>query len=452
MQNIMNRGSGLLFVLFFIPLSLFPQEKTFTPGGFIRGGVYLSTGDYEHDVNAAFGDAALTLTATDNLSFKGFADVRVRLGQQFGENVNSLTLREAWGMYYNKFMSISAGQKIIKWGKTDMFTPLSRFNPIDYTLRSPDFEDAELGNLLGEITFTPAPFFKFSAVATPFWNPSILIIKPIPLPPNMQVELPEGLKTEDGYHSYGFRGDFSLRGFDAGLQWYHGPDLMPGLSMVSADYTNPLEPAIAVRGVPYIINSAGLDIETVVSPFVLRGTVAYTNPAEEKEGNEEIPFSQVEWVAGLDWTPGALRVTAEYSGKKVLDFYEAPYDPLIGTELDMAGLMELFSTPGFDPVEFTRLQIEAFNRLYNNQIYEYYHSAGLRFEVEMFYGRLIPSLTTVYNFTSKDFMLRPAVKFKPADGVTLSVGYEHYTGTEGGLYDIIDDFMEAAYFSIRVDF
>jgi hypothetical protein len=58
----------------------------------------------------------------------------------------------------------------------------------------------------------------------------------------------------------------------------------------------------------------------------------------------------------------------------------------------------------------------------------------------------------VYNFTSGDFMLRPAVKYKPADGVTLSVGYEHYSGTEGGLFDIIDDFMNAAYFSIRVDF
>ena len=319
--------------------------------------------------------------------------MRVRLGQQFGENVNSLTLREAWGMYYNKFMSISAGQKIIKWGKTDMFTPLSRFNPMDYTLRSPDFEDAELGNLVGELVFTPAPSFRLSAVAAPFWNPSILIIKPIPLPPNMQVELPEGLYTANGYYSYGFRGDFSLRGFDAGLQWYHGPDLMPGLTMISADWTNPLEPAVVVRGVPYIINSAGLDFETVISPFVLRGTVAYTNPVEEKEGNEEIPFSQVEWVAGFDWTPGALRVTAEYSGKKVLDFYEAPYDPLIGTTPDMEELMELFSTPGFDPVEFTRLQIEAFNRLYNNQIYEYYHSAGLRFEAELFYGRLIPSLT-----------------------------------------------------------
>jgi hypothetical protein len=355
-------------------------------------------------------------------------------------------------MYYNKYMSISAGQKIIKWGKTDMFTPLSRFCPVDYTLRSPDFEDAELGNILGVLALTPAPFFKLSAVAAPFWNPSVLIIKPIPLPSNMQVELPEGFKSGNGYYSYGFRGDFTLRGFDAGLQWYHGPDLMPGLTMVSADYTNPLEPAIAVEGVPYIINSAGFDFETVISPFILRGTLAYTKPEQEKAGNEEVPFPQVEWVAGLDWTPGALRVTAEYAGKKVLDFYEAPYDPLIGTTLNMEELMELFSTPGFDPVEFTRSQIEAFNRLYNNQLFEYYHSAGLRVEAELFYGRLIPSLTTVYNFTSRDLMLRPAVRYKPADSVTLTVGYEHYTGTEGGLYDIIDDFMKAAFFSLRIDF
>lgn len=443
----------LIFIFsLLLHLSLYSQEKSFTPGGFVRGGAYFSTGEYPHDVNAAFGDAALTLTATDNLSFKGFADLRVRLGQQFGENVNSLTLREAWGMYYNSFMSISAGQKIIKWGKTDMFTPLSRFSPVDYTLRSPDFEDAELGNLLGEINFTPAPFFRLSVVAAPFWNPSVLIIKPIELPPNIQVSLPEGLRTGNGYYSVGVRGDFIFRGFDAGIQYYHGPDLMPGLTMISADYTNPIEPAIAVNGVPYLITSAGLDFETVLSPFVLRGTLAYTDPAEEKEGNEEIPFSQIEWIAGFDWTPGELRITAEYSGKKVLDFYEAPYDPFIGTTLDMAEMMELFSTPGFDPIEFTRSQIEAFNRLNNNQIFEYYHAAGLRFEAELFYGRLIPSLTTLYNFTSRDVMFRPALKYKPADSVTLTAGYEHYAGTEGSLYDIIDDFMNAAYFSLRIDF
>ncbi|MEZ4998554.1 MAG: hypothetical protein R2758_14190 [Bacteroidales bacterium] len=98
-----------------------------------------------------------------------------------------------------------------------------------------------------------------------------------------------------------------------------------------------------------------------------------------------MPFRQFEWVAGFDWTPGALRLTAEYSGKKVLDFYESPYDPILGYRTRYAATAELFNTPGFDPVEFTRLQIEASNRLYNNQLHEYYHSAGLRMEADLLY-------------------------------------------------------------------
>lgn len=448
----MTRGYLLIFTLILLQVSLSGQEKSFTAGGFVRGGIYFSTGDYQHDVSAAFGDAAITLTATDNMSFRGFGDLRVRTGQQFGENINSLSVREAWGMYYNNYISISAGKKIIKWGKTDIFTPLSRFNPVDYTFRTPDYEDAELGNLLGELTFTPARFFRMSVVAAPFWNPSVLLFKPITLPPAMEVSLPEGLKPGNGYWSWGIRGDFTFRGFDAGVQYYHGPDLMPGLVLANADYTNPLQPAISAEGVPFLTSSAGLDFETVISPFVLRGAFAVTIPEEEKQGNEEIPFRQTEWVAGIDWTPGSFRLTAEYAGKKVIDFYSSPYDPILGTEPDLAMLAELFSTPGFDPVEFTRLQIEAFNRLYNNQLHEYYHSAGLRMETDLFYGRLIPSVTTVYNFTSEDLTVRPALKFKPSDDVTLSAGYEYYHGTSGGMYDIIDDFMKALYFSIRIDF
>lgn len=443
-----------LFSLIFAALifHLSAQEKVFTPGGFLRGGMFYSTGDYPNDVNAAFADAAFTLTATDNMSFKGFGDIRLRMGQQFGDNVNSLTVREAWGMYYNRFMSISLGKKIIKWGKTDIFSPLSRFSPLDYTYRSPDLEDKDMGNLAGELTITPASFLKLTAVATPLWHPSVLMTAPLELPPNITLSMPEGLYRGNGYYSLGFRGDLLLSGFDAGIQWYHGPDLMPGLSLVSADFSNMFNPQIAIAGVPYIINHAGLDFEVPVSPLVLRGALAYSKPVRKKEGNEEIPFPQIDWVAGADWTPGNFRMTFEYSGRKVLDYYPAPYDPVIGTEPDFVKLSQLFATPGFDPVEFTRLQTEAFGRLYNNQVYEYYHSAGLRLEAELFYGRLLPSVMTIYNFTSKDLLLIPMIRFKPADGLTIGAGMEHYSGKKGGLYDIVDNFMKAAFISIKIDF
>ena len=337
----------LIFLLVFLPVTfLRAQEKAFTPGGFIRGGIFLSTGDYSHDVNAAFGDAALTLSASDESSYKGFADLRFRTGQQFGESINIFSLREAWATYYNKLFGVTLGKKIIKWGRSDFFTPLSKFNPADYSFRSPDREDADLGNLLAEIVLTPTPSFKLTLVAAPLWNPSVLMTAPLTLPEGIMLDLPSGIQSGNGNSSYGLRTDFIFRGVDAGLQWFHGPDLMPGLKLVSADFANPMSPLMTIKGVPRIINSAGIDFETVISAVVARGTVAWSAPVKEKAGNEEVPFPQIEWVAGMDWTPGIFRITAEYSGKKVLDFYEAPYPPFIGTEPDPAAQAALFSTPG----------------------------------------------------------------------------------------------------------
>ncbi len=442
----------LFLLLAIFPATLYSQEKSVTPGGFTRGGIFLSTGDYKHDVNALFSDASLYITLDNSFNFKGFADLRIRTGQQFGDNVNGLELKEAWGMYYNKVFGLSIGKKIIKWGKTDFFTPLSKFNPVDYSFRTPDREDSDLGNIIGEFILTPSPFLKFSFVSAPLWNPSILMTRPLEIPRYISLELPWGLSSENGFCSYGLRADFLLRGFDAGIQWFHGPDPMPGLKLVSADFSDLMNPSIVIKGVPYIINSGGLDFEAVVSNSVIRGAVAYSKPLTEKAGNEEVPFPMLEWVAGIDLTPGDFRITAEYSGRKIFDFYESPYQPLFGRELDLAALSQLFADPSFDPDEYLRLQTEAFNRLYNNQLEEYYHSAGLRIEAETLYGRLIPSLSGIYNFISRDLVLIPAIRYKPSDGLTLSAGLEHYSGADGGLHDITDDFMNSLFFSLRLDF
>ncbi len=442
----------LLILHAIIPALLFSQEKTITPGGFIRSGIYLSTGDYKHDVNALYGDASLNITLENNFSYKAFTDLRIKTGQQFGEGVTGLELKEAWGMYYNKMFGISLGKKIIKWGRTDFFTPLSKFNPVDYSLRTPDREDCDLGNIIGEFVFTPSAFFKLTVVSAPLWNPSVMMTRPLEIPRYISLELPWGLSSENGFHSYGLRADFLLRGIDAGLQWFHGPDPMPGLKLVSADLSDLLNPSVNIKGVPYVINSGGFDFEAAVKSSVIRGALVYTKPVNEKAGNEEVPFPMLEWVAGIDLTPGELRITAEYSGRKVFDYFESPYDPLIGRELDLVQLAQLFSDPLFNPEEFLRLQTEAFNRLYNNQMEEYYHSAGFRIEAEMLYGRVVPSLSGIYNFTSRDFALMPAFRFKPSDGLTLAAGLEYYSGAEGGLYDIIDDFMNSFFISMKLDF
>ncbi len=117
--------------------------------------------------------------------------------------------------------------------------------------------------------------------------------------------------------------------------------------------------------------------------------------------------------------PGNWRITAEYSGKFIPDFETAPVEPFIGTEFDLAQLAILMADPDFDLEDYVRQQVGAFNRLYNYQLERSYHSAGLRIETDLFYGKLTPSVFTLYNFTSRDFLLMPELKYKPADGLTI---------------------------------
>jgi hypothetical protein len=444
-----------IIIIVFISLissSLYSQQNNFIYGCFLRSGAYLSTGDYENDISALFADVDFKVTSSDNTNYKGFTDIRVRYGQEFGEASQLISIREVWASYYNNWLEISAGKKIIKWGKTDFFNPLSKLDPVDFLYRSPDREDSDLGELVGSLTITPAPLMKVSFVVSPLWNPSILMTRPIKLPKNIELNFPKGLQTGNGNSSFGLRTEFTIKTIDFGIQWFHGADPMPGLNLDSADFSNPFYPFIYMKGVSYKVNNFGTDFETVLNTIVLRGTLSCTLPVDEKKGNESVPFPQIEWVAGMDWSPGIFHITAEYYGKKVLDYYKSPYDPLIGTEPDLGALEILFTTPGFNPVEFVRLQTEAFNRLYNTQLLEYYHAGGVRIEAETLFGKLIPSLTTMYNFSSHDLVVIPSIKYKPADAISLTAGIENYSGKKGGMYDLIDDFMNSLFLSIRIDF
>jgi len=81
-----------------------------------------------------------------------------------------------------------------------------------------------------------------------------------------------------------------------------------------------------------------------------------------------------------------------------------------------------------------------------------YHSADLRIETELFYGKLIPSFLTLYNFTSRDLLISPELVFAPADGIKICLAGDYLSGKKGSLYDIADNFMNCIRVSIRVDY
>jgi hypothetical protein len=203
---------------------------------------------------------------------------------------------------------------------------------------------------------------------------------------------------------------------------------------------------------PYKTRVLGTDFETTIGALGIRGEAAWSDPLLSYKTNEYVPYPEIEWVLGADWSTGILRFTVEYSGKRISEFAPSTVDPIIGTDIDFSQLAELLAIPGFNPEDYAKLKVGAFNRLINNQLNEFYHSAGLRMEADIMYGKLLPSVTTLYNLTSGDLLLIPEIKIQPADGLAITVGAEVYSGRKGSLYDLIDDFMNGAYVSLRVDF
>jgi hypothetical protein len=68
------------------------------------------------------------------------------------------------------------------------------------------------------------------------------------------------------------------------------------------------------------------------------------------------------------------------------------------------------------------------------------------------YSKVLPSVFTLYNFTSRDFLVIPEIKIKPSDGLTLTAGVEFYSGKKGSLFDLINEIMSCVYVGLKVDF
>ncbi len=425
--------------------------------GFVRGGLYswVDKTDDNLYIPSAFSDVGIKIETVNGKSFRTFADLRFRYGSEFLKPVSKLDIREAWVSVNGKKWNFSAGQKIIKWGRCDFTNPTSKLSPLNMVSRSPDREDMDMGNLLASVDFYPWEKVNLEAVIVPYYRSSVLLIDPFPLPSYVEINQLPSLLTDKEMFSYGLKADFHLKMFDWSLSWFSGYDPMPGMALTrfNLDLTQPIPVPNTVLSVkPYKNRVLGIDFETTAGAFGIRGEAAWSDPERSYRTNEYVPMPEIKWAAGADWAVGIWRFIGEYSGKYITDFSPTTVDPLIGTEIDYSHLTQLLANPGFDIEAYVKQQVSAFNRLYNNQLKEFYHNASLKIEAEMLYGKLLPSVLTMYNFTSGDFLLIPEIKIKPADGLAITVGAEIYSGRKGSLYNIVDDFMDGAYVSLRVDF
>lgn len=463
-----RKGILLAWIFLSLPVFLSGQETNDSSSiagkesdriiyGFIRGGFYGDVKDNAGKLffSSAFSDLGLKIESSDRRNYKAFADVRFRYGSEFHNPVNIINIKEAYLDYIGGKWEISAGKKIIKWGRADFTNPTSKLNPQNYISRSPDREDMDMGNLLSSIKWYPSEFISLQAIVIPLYRSSVLLIDPIPLPDNVNINQLDYLVTDKKMMSYGLKTDFHFRGIDLSASWFEGYDPIPGASLLSfsLNLSGPLPVTnTAIQMTPYKTRVIGFDFESSIGIAGLRGEAAWSVPVLSYKTHEFVPLPEVKWVSGMDFSSGIWRITGEYSGKFVSDFTPAPADPVLATEPDYARLAEQLSIPGFDIEGYVRQQVGAFNRLYNYQLKKSYHSAAVRVETELINGKLLPSVFTMYNFTSRDLLVIPEIKFKPSDGLTITAGVEYYSGEKGSLFDLIDEFMSSVYVGLKIDF
>jgi hypothetical protein len=458
MNNIFLKLSGIFLIIsscLSAQIDSSRTEKT-TIYGFTRAGFY---GNYKNGadpfVSSAFTDFGLKVESGDGLNYRAFADLRFRYGTEFFDQVSRFEIREAYIKVNGRRWDLNAGQKIIKWGRADFTNPTSRLNPKNFVSRSPDQDDMDLGNLLLSGRFYPSSKITFEGVAVPFYKSSVLMIKPLSLPSYVKINQIDSLVTGPKMFSYGLKADLHLSGIDMSFSWFDGYNPMPGIALTNfnLDMSGPMPvPYTELSLKQYKIKNIGFDFETSIGDFGLRGEAAYTIPYDSFKESEYVPCREISWVTGFDWSPGNWRFTGEYSGKAIPGFIESAVQPFIGTDMDLTQVAMMLGTPGFDLREYIRQEVGAFNRLYNYQLKRSYHTCGFRVETDLLYGQLTASVFTLYNFTTRDLLLMPELKYKPSDGVTISAGADFYSGRKGSLYDIVDEFMNCIRIGVRIDF
>jgi len=152
-----------------------PDSSKIILSGFIKNNTFF---DLERNsgktlFSALNAVAGISLDKSIKGKFRGFAEVRYSYGAQFNEALSPVVVREVFTDFnLTPSVILSAGQKIIKWGTADFTSLNSKINPVNYIARSPDREDADLGNIVASASWFAGSFFDLEAVLVPFYRPS----------------------------------------------------------------------------------------------------------------------------------------------------------------------------------------------------------------------------------------------------------------------------------------
>jgi len=427
-------------------------------GGFIRSVGYIGktpTGESPY-FQSAYGQVGLQLGVKAGSWAFAKADIRFRYGTEWQENVSEFDIREAYVDLYTGPLSFKFGKIITPWGKGTVFNPTEKITPLDPTVRSPDEDDMRLGfwGLQGSLNM--GPLMKLTGTWKPIYQSSVLLIDPVPMPDYVNFLEPDfpGVELKDG--SYGLNFDLHAPTIDLSAYWFDGYNHWPGIKFDSFELDSiSMQPkALNIFEKAYKIRSLGMDLSVPVGSWILRAEGAWQQTVELRTTQEYLPFPELSYTFEIERSASYLTWIAGYYGKYILEYESPSGNPSLSAGEDQFAQMIQSGYPVTqDQIdEAIRNQIGAFNRLYNYQLEEFYHSAFLILKGSVWQDRLEFTLPLIYNVTTEEWIVQPGISWLPYDGIRISAGYSGLYGPESSLYDLVGPVLNAGYLSFKLSF
>lgn len=427
-------------------------------GGFIRSAVYIGNTPQEENpyLQSAYGQAALLLNAKAGEWASGKAEIRFKYGSEFQQSISEIEIREAFVDLSAGPFGIKTGKLISPWGKGTVFNPVEKMTPMDPIVRSPEEDDMYLGVWAMQGRINLGPNMKLTGTWKPVFQSSVLLIDPVPMPDYVFFLDPvsPGVELKEG--SYGLKYDLHSRVLDASLYWFDGYHHWPGIGFDSFTLDSiTMEPvAFNIREHAYRIRMIGLDFSIPVGSWILRAEGAWQQSTIPFEEHEYLPFPELTYTAEFERSGAHSTVIAGYYGKYINDFSSSLAQPSlsVGQEQFIQLMKSGMPLTGETINGIGTEQVRAFNRLYNYQLEELYHTVFLVWKGSFLYDRLELTMPVIFNITTEEWIIRPGVSYAPGDGIKISMGFNGLYGPENSLYDIVGPVINSGYLSVKLTF
>ena len=402
--------------------------------GYIRGVSYIGESSEENcaEIKNLYGEAALKINTKKNKFGDAFSEIRFKTGYTFGNEINTIDLREAYiNVYAGKF-DFRLGKQIVVWGRADGFNPTNNITPQDFTVFSPEADDIRLGNFLIRSKFHINTKLELEAVWIPHYKASVLPLGIMPLPEG--VIFGESVYPNANLENSGFAGKFNFvfPKIDGSVSYFNGYNPLPGLEFGILTLQTDSTFAVSISDRAYKQQVIGADFSTTIGSSGLRGEFAYRIPENDYKEKAYVPNPDIQYVLGFDKSIGDFSLITQYVGHYVIDF----------TELEIPG----------DPTLMINYESNNYNRLFAGQTNEVIHSVSIRPALNLFYDILTIETFGMYNITTEELLLIPRITYSISDNLKLSIGGNYYYGKENSFYDLMSKTMSSGFFELKVSF